>query len=242
MNYTIKRGSDILITIGASGTQTRRVMGEDVVTLEFLSPKAIQFEIGDTVEVYSRLYKLNRAENVTKTGNRFFSYSLQFEALFYDLAKVQFRGLGNENKLTEPDFSVKTTAAGILDLLAQNANRLFPGWTVGIVDDTEAVNFTFNNQNCLQVLNSLADQFSSEFWIDNQTIHLQKREYSTGITLTYGPDQGLSELYRGRRTDADLVTRLYVGGGTRNLPPGYGYSKLQMPDQEGSFLEKNTDR
>ncbi|ADY51511.1 hypothetical protein Pedsa_0939 [Pseudopedobacter saltans DSM 12145] len=229
MQYQIKRGNIVVLTVTAPGKQQRQAMGVDVVNMSFSLPNSVNINIGDTVEVYGRVYKLNRPANVTKISNKQYDYTLEFEALFYDLAKVQLRGLDATNQLTEAEFTIMANAADIVDLIVRNANRLYSGYTIGVVDETELQNFIFNGENCLQALNRLADAFQSEFWIDNKTIHFQKREQSTGVVLSYGQGNGLYQLYRGKKSDADLVTRLYVEGGSRNLPEGYGRTRLQLP-------------
>src|SRR5690606_1312620 len=98
----------------------------------------------------------------------------------------QLRGLGATNQLTEAAFTIMASAATIIDLIVRNANRLYGGWQIGVVDDTEIQNFVFSRQNCLQVLNQIAEAFQSEFWIDNQVIHFQRREQFSGLTLSYG--------------------------------------------------------
>src|SRR5690606_205020 len=113
-------------------------------------------------------------------------YNAQFEALWYDLIDVQFRGLDATNELTLSEFSIYATAYDIVDLVVRNANRLQSGWTIGVVDETPRHNFTFNGQNCRQVLNEIVEVFGSEVWPDNKTIHFQKREVDSGLELSYG--------------------------------------------------------
>src|SRR5690606_5726524 len=98
--------------------------------------------------------------------------------------------------------------------------------------ETERYNFTFNGQNVRQALNQLVEVFQSEIWFDNKTIHFQKREVQSGLSLAYGQGNGLYEFTRANRQDANVVTRLYVEGGSRNLPTGYGHTKLRLPNNK----------
>lgn len=237
MIYEIKRGNTILASVHATGSQIVDVMQQDRVTMAFVLPAPVDFKRGDKVNVYGQTYQLNRPDNRAKTNNTLgFEYDLEFEAQYYDLAKWQLKGLDKNNELTLSEVFVTGTASVIVDLLVRNANRVDFGWTMGIVDETETEHFTYVNQSLLAVLIDLASRFDTEFWVDNKTIHLQKREQSTGLTLSWGKDNGLYELFRGR-TDKSVINRLYVEGGTRNLPEGYGFPRLQLPEASRPYLQ-----
>src|SRR5690606_29725394 len=68
-------------------------------------------------------------------------------------------------------------------------------------------------------------------------IHFQRREQASGLVLSYGKGNGLYELSRLRKNDTNIVTRLYVEGGSRNLPTGYGKTRLQLPLAKRPYLE-----
>src|SRR5690606_9974972 len=160
MMYEIKRVDTVVVAVDASGTQERSVMAIDRVVLSFTLPDAVEFKRGDTVEVYGQTYKMNRSANDNQTSSQLgYQYELEFEALYYDLAKWQLRGLDKNNELTQGEVFVMGTAATIVDLIVRNANRVDSGWTMGIVDDTDAQQFTYINQSLLSVLQDLANQF-----------------------------------------------------------------------------------
>jgi len=237
MIYEIKRGSTVIAAITANGSQERVVMSIDRVAMSFTLPAPVVFKRGDKVTVYGQTYKMNRAANETQTADKLgYQYDLEFEALYYDLAKWQFKGLDGNNQLTISEVFVTGNAATIVDLIVRNANRADSGWTIGVVDDTDAQQYTYINQSLLSVLQDLASRNETEFWVDNKTIHLQKRQASTGITLEFGKGKGLYELYRGR-TETSVINRLYVEGGTRNLPSGYGFTRLQLPLANRPYLQ-----
>jgi len=238
MIYEIKRGSTVVAAIRAAGTQERSIMSYDRVSMSFSLPTPITFKRGDTVTVYGQTYKLNRPPSKDAfEGDKFgYQYELEFEALYYDLAKWQFKGLSANNQLTISEVYITGTAATIMDLVVRNANRADSGWTMGVVDETDARQFTYVNQSLLAVLHDLAQQFETEFWVDNKTIHLQKREADSGISLSPGKGNGLYVLDR-VRSENNSFNRLYVEGGSNNLPEGYGYSRLQLPIANRPFLQ-----
>ncbi|SFJ99406.1 phage tail protein, partial [Parapedobacter indicus] len=223
MIYEIKRGNTVLAAVHAEGVQDVSVMENDRAEHKFQLPVHVDFKRGDTVEVYGQIYKINRSANVGRTNEKQgLGYEIEFEALYYDLAKWQLKGLDAANELTVSEVYLTGTASTVIDLIVRNANRVDSGWEIGVVDDTEAQQFTFVNQSLLAVLTELASRFESEYWVDGKVIHLQKREASTGLSLEFGKGKGLYKLTRGR-TETSVINRLYVEGASRNLPSGYGF-------------------
>lgn len=222
----------IVKEVTAIGSQQREAMGVDIVDMAFSLASYTAFKLGDFVSVYNQLYKLNTIPEEQKISNRNYSFNLKFQAIWYDLAKVQMQMLNPQNQLLEPVFDITGNAATILGLIVDNANRYSAGWTVGVVDDTPYETFSYNGHNCLQALHEMASKFDTEFWIDNQTIHFQKREYPSGVTFEYGKGNGLYTVSRKAKEGASLLTRLYVRGGSTNLPTGYGSNSLLLPNGE----------
>src|SRR5690606_6373467 len=118
-----KRGATIVAYLALEGQQIRKALGEDLVDVSFKSKTVLDIRKEDTVEVNGFTYKLNRpVEPTVKDG--IYYYTAQFEALWYDLIDVQFRGLDANNELTLSEFSIYATAYDIVDLVVRNANRL----------------------------------------------------------------------------------------------------------------------
>lgn len=236
MIYNIKRTNGIvdwlIKAVKPTGTQNREAMGVDVADMAFTLPQYVDFRINDFVDVYGRRYKINQTPTVEKKSKRRFEYKITFEAVWYDLAKVQIQSLDPQNELLEPVFSVMGNAGTIVALIVENANRHSPGWTMGVVDDTAYENFSFSAQNCLQALHELAGKFQTELWIEGKTINLQKREQPSGLVFEQGKGNGLYTIRRELKNNANILTRLYVRGGSTNLPVGYGSVSLLLPDKE----------
>ncbi len=86
----------------------------------------------------------------------------------------------------------------------------------------------------------LAEEYESEFWIDqNQSINFQKRTVVSGLSLTYGQNNGLYSLNRRTLENTNVITRLYAFGSEKNISNGYrdGSSRLKLPS---NYLENNT--
>lgn len=227
----IKRGATVVWSGKASGKQTKVVMQEDRVVLNINHASPVNFDIGDTIDVYGQTYKINRPENINRINTSVgYAYELEFEALYYDLGKWMLYTLDKENNLTEGDVFIMSDAAAIVDLIVRNANRASSGWSVGIIDTTEVQQYSYINYKLLTVLQDLADKNQLEFWVDGKTINLTRRQPNTGLTFEYGKGKGLYQVSR-ERTDDRIINSLRVLGGTRNLqingPEAYGYRYLQ---------------
>lgn len=228
MNYSIYRGDEIVWSgKPASGKQRKAIMQEDRVAVTIQTPEPIEFQKGDTIQVYGQRYKINRPENISRTNTRVgYSYEIEFEAQYYDLGKWMLYTLDKDNQLTNASVYLMGNAAAILGLVVQNANRVSSGWSLGVVEDTDVIQWTFTSAKLLTVLQDVADQTNLEFWVDGKVINLTRRQPDTGVTLEYGKGKGLYELQRSRR-GTPVVTHMTVLGGTQNVPNGYGFRNIQ---------------
>jgi len=241
MNYVIKRGGTLLKSVKPTGKVSSKIMDEELLSMSFSLDHHFVFAIGDTVTAYNNIYSLQELPTVQKQSTNLFHYQLKFTGLKYELGKIQFMFPDGNNNLTLGDFSINGNAQTIIELIVQNANRISNGWTVGIVDVTDVRNFTFTAHNLLAALAILAEEFQSEFWIDqNQSIHFQKRENTSGLSLEYGKNKGLFSLTRSTIDSTKVITRLYAFGSEKNISNGYrnGSARLKLPS---NYLENNTD-
>ncbi|QBQ41217.1 hypothetical protein E2P86_08625 [Sphingobacterium psychroaquaticum] len=227
MIYDIKRGNTVVWSGKPTGKQYKVIMQEDRVEIMINTVSALSLKKGDTITVFGQLYKLNRPENISKVNTQVgYRYNIEFEAQYYDLGKWTLYTLDRVNALTDPSVYLMGNAAAILGLLVQNANRADSGWSLGVVDETDVIQWTFSGAKLLTVLQDVADQTNLEFWVDGKVINLTRRQPETGVTLEYGKGKGLYELHRTRR-DNPIVTHLTVLGGVQNIPNDYGFRNIQ---------------
>lgn len=234
-----------LITRGkASGVtkaeQKVALLGEDIVTLSVKSTARLDFYIGDRIDVFGKVYTLNQPAVLKKTGTRRLEYTLTFEGVQYELIDAQW---------LLPDDTVLDSFTGnvedFLRLLVDNANRVFPGrWAVGVFPaDTEYKTLTFSGKNCLEVLQSLCGEYNTEFEISQtngvRTLNLKTAGVNFPYTFRHGRTGGLYELSRQNINSKNVVTRLYVYGGSNNLGSSYRHSKLCLPgkNKNASYIE-----
>jgi hypothetical protein len=228
MKYDIKRGATILYSGQVTGARQEGIMGVDTVNISFTLNAYIDFLKGDTVLVDGDLFTLSKPSDFQREGK--WTYNLAFLSEAYKLADAEMLALDENNALTEYECYFTGIADKAIDLIIANANRLNPGWTKGVIDATDTMDFDFTGDNCTNALAKLADTYKTEFWIVGKTIHLTKKGADSGLSFRHGKGKGLIKLNR-KTLDNKPVTRLRVYGSKQNVPSTYpGLSKrLRMP-------------
>lgn len=242
MRYTIYRGNDVVVqNIHPEGTVTTKIMGEETAALSFTLPFDITFKLEDRIEIYGKNFFLADTPTIDKKSSREYVYTMSFLSLKYTLRDIQLMFYDENNELTMPPTPFMGTAESALDMVMLNIARLQPGWTKGIVDETEVKNVEFTECNCLEALSKIAETFELEFWVDDdKSIHFTERKPVSGYSFEYGKGKGLKNINRKPLEGASIVTRLYVKGSEKNLPKNYRngqqYLRMDVP-----YLEKNKE-
>lgn len=220
--------------------QSITLLGADTVAITVKSATPLTFHLGDQIDVYGKTYTLNQLPGIKKTGNRNFEYTLTFEGVQYELIDVQF---------LLPDDTVLDSFTGDLEdflgILIGNLTRVYPGkWVLGVYPaNTEYKTLTYTEKNCLEVLQDLCEQYSTEFEITQangvRTLNIKTAGVNFPYTFRYGRTGWLYELTRQNINSKNVVTRLYVYGGSSNLGDKYRYTRLCLPGKakNASYIE-----
>ena len=220
--------------------QSITLLGADTVAITVKSATPLTFHLGDQIDVYGKTYTLNQLPGIKKTGNRNFEYTLTFEGVQYELIDAQF---------LLPDDTVLDSFTGDLEdflgILIGNLTRVYPGkWALGVYPaNTEYKTLTYTEKNCLEVLQDLCEQYSTEFEITQangvRTLNIKTAGVNFPYTFRYGRTGGLYELTRQNINSKNVVTRLYVYGGSSNLGDKYRYTRLCLPGKakNASYIE-----
>lgn len=220
--------------------QSITLLGADTVAITVKSATPLTFHLGDQIDVYGKTYTLNQLPGIKKTGNRNFEYTLTFEGVQYELIDVQF---------LLPDDTVLDSFTGDLEdflgILIGNLTRVYPDkWVLGVYPaNTEYKTLTYTEKNCLEVLQDLCEQYSTEFEITQangvRTLNIKTAGVNFPYTFRYGRTGGLYELTRQNINSKNVVTRLYVYGGSSNLGDKYRYTRLCLPGKakNASYIE-----
>lgn len=221
--------------------QRKQLLGEDTLNITIQSAQPIEIFIGDRIEIFGSVYTINQLPTIKKTGTRIFEQTIILEGTQYELIDVQFILPGNtmyDNLTGDLD--------DFIDVLIQNANRIYPEtWVKGFTPtETETKTLSFSERNCLEVLQTLCEEYSTEFEIavsttGTRTLHIKQVGLQFPFPFTYGRTGGLYQLTRQNVNSQSVVTRLYVYGGRNNLGNTYRNSKLCLPGKlkNDSYIE-----
>ncbi|WGU70639.1 hypothetical protein QIU18_00325 [Capnocytophaga canimorsus] len=136
--------------------------------------KKQNYEIGDTINIFGRTYKMNQLPKMQKTGPHSFSYDLVFEGIQYDLIRVTFDLTIDTTNNQLQDFQSNTLTGNLrrfAEVLLANVARVFPQkWELGNCPETaNDKTLTFGeSDNCLLVLQNLCKEFGTEFYIEQK--------------------------------------------------------------------------
>ncbi|GIJ96567.1 hypothetical protein CAPN001_11360 [Capnocytophaga stomatis] len=232
-----------------SATQNMALLGEDVVNISVETTKKQNYEIGDTINIFGRTYKMNQLPKIQKTGPHSFSYDLVFEGIQYDLIRVTFDLTIDTTNNQLQDFQANTLTGNLrrfAEVLLANVARVFPlKWELGNCPETaNDKTLTFGeSDNCLLVLQNLCKEFGTEFYIEQKNgkniIHFGKVGQIFPHSFSYGKGKGIYKLERQNVSSSNIITRLKVYGSTKNITNKYRANRLCLPNKskQQSYIE-----
>lgn len=234
-----------------SAEQKHELLGEDTVTIKTSSVEPMEQVVGDYIEVYGSKYTLNKVNEPTKISERNFENSMVFEGLQYKLIDAQYRNTDAAGHNPSADFPIVANMRLLMQLVINNANRVARSlgelWELGECPETEHKEYTFSNENCLEVLQRVCKDNKLEFEIEAVTtkhfkLHIRKVGKLFPASFTFGRGGGIYKLSRKNVNSNNLITRLYVEGSTRNITSKYrnGALRLRIGDNEESYIENPT--
>ena len=240
----IKRGNTVVcdVYLKDNSYTVEEIMGEDTLTLNFLSRNVVNLQINDYIDFEGTKYKIRHNEKVTKRETSLgWEYTVQFYSSRYDLLDAEFFLHGTPERKKNFDYYTGT-ARDWLTLFVKNMNRTGSGWVAGSCIESRMVTLSFKDKKVGTVLDELIKELNTEYWISGQTINIGRREYSSnGLVLAQGEGMGFTELEVSAVDDTPPVTVFYPYGSDKNLGPDYGADYLLLPDGRLS-IEKNVEK
>lgn len=226
-----------------TATQSKSLMGVDTVTLSILSRQILSFDKGDRIVVKGENYYIRTKVNRELTSDGYFKYDAIFYGVLYDLMKTPYRNMDASGNSSTSTFDLVYDLKEYIRVLINNTNKDYPGWWVFNetgCPDKDPIPFQFSCNNCLEVLQQVCQKFKVDFRItqNNNVRTIQIGHFGDNITppdgssyFEWGRGKGLYSLKENKVDDKAIKTRLWVEGGTSNLPTGYrDYAmRLQLP-------------
>lgn len=235
--YNRKQEKAYTIPVGSDSTYTWKKQEEEYITVCFTSLSVLALKKG----FYTDIDGLGRFEVVDmptpdkSSKNGGYEYELRLDRPWYKFKnRIIFFRRGNTGGM-EAKWSLTDTLQAHAGVLTDNLSKI--GYTysgkdyiVYIHDDVEekdeAKLISYDSTTLLSALDTMAETYDTEWWIDENTIHFGRCEQGEQtVKLEQGKElNGLS-----RSEDSEQHgTRLYAFGSSRNLNQNYR-RKLKNP-------------
>lgn len=227
-------------TVSPSDNSTHQygIMADNVLSLSFTLFEFCKLEVNDYVFFAGQKFELLEDYRPEQGSTIEYNYNVKFYGLESKLKKaLVLKLVDNEN---ETSFTITDNAAVHLQTIVDNVNRICGtlDWVCGEVVGSVNKDIVYDCVSCYDALNSIAEAFDTEWWIEGNTINLSRCEHGDQIELGYL--KGLQNLSKTSNDNAPFFTRLYPIGSSRNIVKDkYGYSRLRLPGGE-IYVEQNT--
>lgn len=222
------------INRGAKGRFT--LMKEDYITLPFSVETPIDFKPGDYVDMrgvlddalggkLSKVYKYLSLQKPNVAPGKY-DYELRLDAYYYEWNTKIFK-YTPENQGQEAGWNLTATLDTQLGVFLRNLKA--NGYTYNGIDydfdidntvENKAVLMSYDNIHLLDALFSMAaeDKWNCDCWITENIIHFGRCEFGDAVKIELGVEA--SSMTR-NDSKGTYATRIYVFGGTRNIPANY---------------------
>lgn len=222
------------INKGAKGRFT--LMKEDYITLPFSVGTPIEFKPGDYVDMrgvlddalggkLSKVYKYLSLQKPNVAPGKY-DYELKLDAYYYEWNTKIFK-YTPENHGQEAGWNLTATLDTQLGVFLRNLKA--NGYTYNGVDydfeidstvENKAMLMSYDNIHLLDALYSMAakDKWNCDCWIADNIIHFGRCEFGDTVKIELGVEA--SSMAR-NDSKGTYATRIYVFGGTRNIPANY---------------------
>jgi hypothetical protein len=228
------------ITVDDNSYSYRALLEISTLTLYFSSPDFIDIPLGSYCEFQGENFYLEDPANFKKHGTRNFEYTLILEGVWSRARRYKLKNIV-DGRLK---FSLTAKPDDHLQLIVDNMNLRDAGWSVGDCIDAPEKTINYNHIYCKDALQTIADEFQTEWEIVGKVIHLRKIEYykDAPLTLSYGKGNGFKTgVGRTNLNDSRPVEVLYVQGGERNIDYSkYGAKELLLPKSQQLVYQGRT--
>lgn len=237
-----KSGALILdIPVDDTSYRYRAIRQGDRVYLYFSLTTHLEIPVHSYVDYQGQRYTLWKPENVTKHGERNLEYDVQFGGQWELLNRTKYKFTsGKPHKLK---FPLTAKPRMFMQLLVDNLNLHDSGWTLGTCIEAPEKALAFSHENCMEVINRLADEYNTEFEFVGKTINFGKVERfkDDPLPLSYGKGNGFrTGVGRQSQGEKAPVTILYVQGGERNIDLStYKSPTLLLPKSQELEYQKH---
>lgn len=247
-NIVLYRNSSPLFNLVERGKRSvesaaisRALLSDDTLTIRMKSSAVLDIKINDYFVLFGSIYRLNALPNVNKISDTEYEYDIIAQGLMYDMLRCKYFNADGTGQKFNLEFPLIGTIETFLICLKNNMQRLSVDWEIGKFTNAETKTITFGDDSCLSALQKICDEFKTDFWIkiENNKIVIHTGDFGRKLPINfeYGKGKGLYSLNRSNIDDNDIINRLYVLGGTENIPNGYRNFSTNLLLPNSDFIE-----
>lgn len=234
------------VWVGAASYTLEEINGARIAYVDFTTLQPIGLTVNDYITYKGETYYVRHREDVTKEEvSRGFAYRVKLYHEMYRLHDVV------AFPYEKPDFrknmsKYNGTASQLLDIVVRSMNRVHAGWKAGSCVETKAETFDLKDKTCAEVVNEIATRFETEFYVQDRTLTIGRREIDRPGSRIYsqGPDGGFRSITLSAVEEVPPLTRLYAYGSDKNMAAQGTKDALEYLKLPGGalYLEKNVDK
>lgn len=216
---------DILIAEAAQFEQ--ELMKSDQVTLSWNSDENTVIPVGAYIEYKGEKYSLLDPYTPVQKNEVEWAYTPVFKSETMRWGKVPFffYTYNSDNAITgrETDWVLTDTPANFMAKVCESIkNETGAVWTYSVDASLAAsMTITYSSVDIFSALNSIANAFETEWWVDktNKVLHLSKASFGEAVLLEVDSNIGVPTVQS--QNGKEYYNRFYAFGSTRNIPQEY---------------------
>lgn len=214
------------VLITESCEHVEELMQSDHIVLSWDSDKSDILPLGAYIEYGGEKYSLLEPYSPIQKSEGEFSYQPLFKSVVMSWTKVPFfmYTYSSDDAITgrEPDWTLTDNPANFMSSICKAIkNETGDTWTYTVDASLSAsATLSFQSIDIFSSLNSIANAFETEWWVDkvNKVIHLSKAEHGIAVKLEVGKNITVPTVTAGKE---GYYTRFYAFGSTRNIVQDY---------------------
>lgn len=217
-----------------ASVREKNLMGINTLTLKFSTVDYIDFPEG-SYAFFSRdntgtgeYYYLLDTSKSKMNHTRHYEYDIILESQQTLLQTRIFkfftvRDDGQTTPTIDSIYKTKSWYTGrpkdFLQLIVMSMNDGDAGWEIGSYLEGDSKTIEFNNMNCMEFLQQVANTYNTEWEVVGKTINLGKveKDKSNPIVLSYGKGYGFVGGITKDKGKTRRINRLLIQGGSRNI-------------------------
>ncbi len=221
-------GTELLTTAVPKGsTLKRELMKEDYITLKLSLAAPLSFPLGCYCDTdFGRYTVVDTVAPSVNSSTGGYDYELRLDADHYKWKNKLFK-YRPQTGGQEASWSLTAQITVFMEAFMANLTALGYDKTAGgtaytvAIDNSvtaEAKALTFSDTSLIDALTAIAEAFDCDWWVDSGVIHMGECETGEAVTVESGVDTSGFDV---SDSSGSYATRLYVFGGTTNVPLRY---------------------